>query len=661
MLMQAGAIQQAGTVEAGNTVCDFEQEEKEHGHSLNAAFVNFTHEGKSFNVVDTPGAPDFIGQAIGVMPAVETAAVVVSADKGIQTVTRRIMAVAKERKLPRMVIVNKVAEHASDIPTLVEQIKETFGAECVPLNAPNENCTDVIDLWERTEGQTLLGGADELHTAIVDQCVEVDDKLMDIYLDQGSSLSKDQLHDAFEKALREAHLVPILFTDAKEGTGIEDMLHLMANLCPNPEEGNPRPFELVEAGETKEWNASSKTDDTLVGHVFKVTADQFVGKVSMLRIHQGVLKHGANVQLGDNRKPIRLTHLYKVHGSEVTEIDAAGPGDIVAVSKVDELVYNSVIHESQNDNLETLHFKPLPMPRPMYGIAIEAKSHADETKVAGALHKLLEEDPTFKVERVTATKQTVAYAMGELHMRVVLEKLDHRFKVELNTETPKVAYKESIRGNGDAKYRHKKQTGGAGQFGEVSLKVEPISGNSEDATDGLLFVDETVGGSIPRQFMPAIEKGIRQAMTDGAIAGYPVTDVCVRVYDGKHHPVDSKEVAFISAGKRAFIEAFAQAKPVLLEPFCDIEITAPASAMGDISADLSTKRGQLGGTDYLPGDMVLIHAKAPLAEMRNYAPQLKSITGGQGTFTMHYSHDEPTPAHVQQEIVAAFEPGHDDD
>jgi elongation factor G len=298
----------------------------------------------------------------------------------------------------------------------------------------------------------------------------------------------------------------------------------------------------------------------------------------------------------------------------------------------------------------------------MYGLAIEAKSRGDETKIGGALQKLREEDPTFHVDRVAATKQTVARAMGELHMRVLMERLHNRFKLDLNTEPPKVAYKETIAGKADGHHRHKKQTGGAGQFGEVYLRVAPLeNGAEEEAAGGLQFVDATVGGSVPRQFMPAIEKGIRQAMINGCVAGYPLSGVRVEVYDGKYHPVDSKEVAIMTAGKRAFIDAINKARPTIMEPICDLEITAPQSAMGDITADLSGKRGHIIDTVILPGDMCVIKAKAPLAELNAYSNQLKSMTAGQGAYVMDYSHDGQTPPNVQQDIIAAYKPHEEED
>jgi len=678
LLEKAKVIGKAGSVEGKDTVCDFEQEEQDHGHSLNAAFVNFDYadggsEPRHFNLIDTPGFPDFLGQTLSVFPAVETCAVVIDAERGIQTTTRRVMKIASERRLPRMIIINKIdtqADQEGTLLALVEQIREVFGKECLPLNLPTPDCSDVVDLWEKAEDSdgpnTRFSSISEGHQQLVDQIVEVDEELMAVYLEEGN-LTRQQLHDAFEKSLREAHLVPILFVSARTGAGVDDMLHLMSNLCPSPIEGNPRPFILGEEGkQEREWHADpSDPSKTFVGHVFKVTTDQFVGKVAMIRVHQGTIKAGDSVQLGDSRKPLKLAHLNKVFGKKMEPVDGAVAGDIIAVAKIDEFHRDTVIHQSKNDALNSLRFKSIPMPRPMYGVAIEAKNRGDEVKIGSAMAKLVEEDPTFKFERINATKQTVVSGMGDLHMRVILEKLQNRYKLELDTHPPKVAYKESITGKASANYRHKKQTGGSGQFGEVHLTVEPLPADEfASATDpdlGMDFVDETVGGSIPRQFMPAIEKGIRQAMQHGAIAGYPMTGVRVRVTDGKHHPVDSKEIAFISAGKKAFIQAVKNANPVLLEPICSVEITAPVTTVGDISADLSGKRAHMGETEYLPGDMMLIHAKAPLAEMGRFTNELKSITGGQGTFVMDYSHDENTPGNVQAEIIAAYAPEDDDD
>jgi elongation factor G len=662
----AGAISKMGSVEEGTLVCDYEQEEKEHQHSLNSALVSFDHGGKHFNLIDTPGAPDFLGQAIGALPAAETVVIVISADKGVQTVTRRIRKIAAERKFPTMIVVNKIDDHLNDLEELVESIRETFGSECLCLNLPTPDGSDVVNLFEKTEGDVLFSNAADLHTAIVDQVVEVDEELMAVYLEKGE-VSHEQLHDAFESSLRNGHLVPIMFCSAKTGVGIQDLVHDMEALCPCPVEGNPRPFMLKEGDdEAVEWHADPVPGKPAVAHVFKVTTDQFVGKLSLMRVHQGTVKHGQQMHVTGEKKNVRLAHIHKVIGKDHQEIQQAIPGDIVAVAKVEELVFNTVLTEDPAH--ANMRYRPLPMPRPMYGLSILAKSRGDEGKISSAMHKLIEEDPTFKVERVAATKETVAYGLGELHMRVILERMQHRFKLELDTHPPKIAYKETITALGEGHHRHKKQSGGAGQFGEVFLKVEPLTTNGDDEHDPtdkwwgrLEFVDDTVGGSIPKQYLPAIEKGVRQAMEDGAIAGYPMTGVRVRVYDGKYHPVDSKEVAFTKAGKRAFVDGVQNAKPVLLEPVCDVEITAPATSMGDIAADLAGKRGQVAGTVVLPGEMCLIEAKVPLAEMNAYSSRLKSMTAGQGAFTMDYSHDERTPPNVQADIIAAFSPEEEED
>lgn len=658
ILFRAGVIHgRMGTVEDGTTVSDYEQEEKEHKHSLYATAVSFDHEERHFNLFDTPGFPDFMGQTLSVFPAVETVAVVIGADRGIQTTTRRVMAIAKERRLPRMIIVNKIDEHVGELEELFEQIRDTFGAECLPINLPTPDGSDVVDLWEHSEGRVAFSSVAEGHTRIIDQVVEVDEDLMAVYL-ESKSLSVEQLHDAFEKSLREGHLVPVCFCSARTGAGLDALMHTMANLCPSPEEGNPRPFLLQEAeGEPeRDWFPKPDADAELVGHVFKVTVDQFVGKLALVRVHQGTLRAGDQVYINDGSKAIRLTHLHKVSGKTHTEVPQAIPGDIIAITKHDEIHFNDVLHATPK--LAKLHFKSIAMPRPMFGLAIEAKSHGDEAKISTAMQKLSEEDPTFRIERISATKQTVARAMGELHMRVLMERLHNRYRLDLLTQPPKVAYKETISAKAEGHHRHKKQTGGAGQFGEVFLRVEPLNGAS---SEDLEFVDGTVGGSIPRQFLPAIEKGVRQAMVDGAIAGYPVSGVRVEVYDGKYHPVDSKEVAFVTAGKRAFIDAVKKARPVILEPVVDLEITAPSSAMGSIASDLSGKRGQVLDTEMLPGDMVIIRAKAPLSEMNAYSAQIKSMTGGQGSYVMDYSHDERTPPNVQADIVAAFKPHAEDE
>ncbi len=658
ILAKLGAIGRAGQVEEGNTVFDHEPEEKEHKHSLSLSIASFDNDGLHFNLIDTPGYPDFFGQALSAFPAVEILAMVIGADKGIQTTHRRLMQVASERNLPRMIIINKIDDHVGDCETLLATIRESFGNECLPLNLPSSGGTDVVDVWDEAAGDADFSSVAEAHQQIIDQAVEVDEELMETYLETGE-VDKDKLHHAFERALREGHLVPVVFTSARSGAGLDDLLHILRKHCPNPSEGNPRPFQMIDdSGDREDWFPEADPSKETVGHIFKVTTDQFVGKLAYVRLHQGTLTPGSSIHLDDGKKAIRVSHLYEIFGKETKELEKAVAGDIIALAKIDDLHTGGVLHSSTDK--AGLVFKSLPMPKPMFGLAVEAKSRNDESKIGQALQKLVDEDPTFQVDRVAATHETVARGLGELHMRVLLEKLKNRFNVEVDTRPPKVAYKETITAQAEGHHRHKKQTGGAGQFGEVYLKVEPLP-DGEANGDGFEFLDETVGGSIPRQFMPAIEKGIRQALVEGAVAGYPMSGVRVRVYDGKYHPVDSKEVAFVTAGKRAFIDAVNKARPALMEPFVDVEITVPSSNMGDITADISGKRGQVQNTDYLPGDLCVVQAKVPLAEMSQYSNQLKSMSGGQGSYVMDYSHDEQTPPNVQAEIVAAFKPAGDED
>lgn len=660
LLFEAGEITRMGAVEDGSTVSDWRDTEKAHHHSLYTTVTHFDHEKHTVNMIDAPGATDFIGHAIAAFPAIETVCVVIDAAKGIEPVTRRMMAVAKQRNLPRLVIINKIDEAQVDLEMLTEEIRGEFGGECLPVNLPKADLSDVVPVFdEERDEPTVFSSEPEAHQRIVEQIVEMQDDLMTQYLEEGSDakIEKRVLLDAFGAALRDAHLVPICYCSAKTGAGIGNLMHVIASLLPNPLEGNPRPFLRESAGVEVELRAEADGEMPVLAHVFKVTTDKHVGKLGVFRVHQGTVRAKSELIVDDQKKPVRIGHLVKRQGKDHEEVEALGPGDIGAVTKIDELHFDATLH--QDHDMDSVHLRPLPLPKPMYGLAIALKNHADETKFGGVIHKMMDEDPCLTLERIAATKQTVLRGLGETHLRVVMERLREESGIELETSPPKVAYKETIRGTADGSHRHKKQTGGSGQFGEVHLRVSPLGEGSENG-DTLEFVNATVGGSIPKNFMPAIEKGIRQALTDGAVAGYPMTGVRVEVTDGKHHPVDSKEIAFITAGKKAFIEAVHKASPALLEPFVTVEVTAPSQYMGDLTGDISTRRGRVQDTRVLPGDRCTVVAQAPLSELQNYSTELKSMTHGAGSYTMDYSHDEPCPPHVQQEVIAAFE-GHDDE
>jgi elongation factor G len=656
LLLASGTVNRKGSVADGSSFSDFEKEEKEHKHSIYPAILHADHAGKRINLIDAPGSPDLIGQALACMPAVETVAVVINAQSGVEVVTRRMMDAAKERNLPRAIIVNKIDMPDVDVEALVEQLRETFGPECLPINLPSNGGKAVVDCLLGTEGESDFDTVRRCHAAILDQIVEMDENLMEKYLG-GEEPDYDALHEPFEKAMDEAHVVPILFTDAKNGVGIAELLDAMARHFPSPLEGNPRSFVSGEGESERPFQYANNPSGLLLAHVFKVTTDPFVGKLAIFRVHQGRAAGNTQVFIGHSKKSIKLGHVFHLQGKEHREADAIIAGDIGAVAKIDEIHAGDVLHDDHA--LDSVHLKPLAFPTPMYGLAVTPKARGDEQKLSGALAKLMEEDPTFKWHTDRQTHEVVINGLGELHLRLVLEKLANR-GLHVDTKPPKIAYHETIAAVAEGHHRHKKQTGGAGQFGEVFLRVEPLeeSSPSRKAVGGVGYeiINEVFGGTIPGQFIPAVEKGIHDLMDQGVIAGYPMQDIRVAITDGKHHPVDSKEVAFRAAGKFAFKDAVLKARPVLLEPIVNMEVTVPEGNVGSITGDLSGKRGRIQGTDMLPGGMAQVRAQAPLSEVMQYQSQLKSVTGGQGSFVMELSHYEAVPANVQQHIAAQYKP-----
>jgi elongation factor G len=655
LLHKAGTIPTPGSVEKGTTVCDFDPQEKALQHSLDAALASLDCEGAHINLVDTPGFPDFIGRAISVLPAVETVAVVLDAQFGIDMTAQRMVQTAADRGLCRIVIVNKMDAEGANPAGLLNEIQETFGAECLPINLPAGGGQSVVDcFFDPQAGSTDFSSVEEAHTRLIDQVVEVDEALMELYLEQGEELSPEQLHDPFEEALREGHLVPVCFVSARTGAGVQELLDIFAKLMPNPSEGNPPPFLKGEGAAAKRAEVVPDSSRHVVAHVFKVVFDPFAGKMGIFRIHQGTVSPNTQLYVGDARKPFKVGHLLKVQGKEQFETDAGIPGDICAVTKVDDVHFDAVLHDSHDEDY--FHLQSMQCPAPMFGLAIQVQKRGDEKKLSDALHKLQSEDPCLHVEHNAVANETVIRGLGDLHLRVVLEGMKERFNLEVDTRPPSIAYREAITAPAEGHHRHKKQTGGAGQFGEVFLRVEPLPNGA-----GFEFVDAVVGGVIPSQFIPAVEKGVRQVLEEGAIAGYPMQGLKVTVYDGKYHPVDSKEVAFVAAGKKAFLDAVGKARPVVMEPIVNIEVNAPNSAMGDITGDLSGKRGRVNGTRSLPNGWVVIEGQAPVSELGNYQSKLKSITGGEGSYSIEFSHYDPVPPKVQQALIAAFKPREEED
>jgi len=643
MLYKTGATNRLGSVDDKTSTCDFYDEEKEHQHSIQSATVHAKHAGKLINIIDTPGYPDFVGPSIKAISAAETVVLVISASAGIETNTRKMAELAARLEMPRIIVINKMDAENVILPELIKNIQETFGQQCRCANLPAADKASVIDCIVNESGESPLMDVAQAHTDLIESVIEADDDLMESYLG-GEEIPAEKIASVFVEALKTGTIIPIVFANARRDVGIQELLDIIAKYTPSPLQA--KTVQLKD-GE----NVMDLTPDAagpLAGVVFRVGFDPRSNmKYSSIRIFSGTIKSDTNMLRNSEKKGIRPGHILKSQGGENEPVDAGIAGDIVTLAKVEELRVDDLVHDGKvAGRLE------LPdVPEPMYSLALEPATRGDEQKISSALEKLCEEDPCFKVTHDQQTKELVASGLGELHLRVTLEKMKNHFKLSIMTKEPKIPYRETITNKAEGHYRHKKQSGGAGQFGEVYLRVEPAERNSDPP---LQYGWDIFGGSIPGQFEPAVLKGVNEIMQNGIIAGFPMQDIAVSVYDGKYHPVDSKEVAFRAAGKGAFVDALKKAKPVLLEPIVNIEVTIPAENVGDITGDLASKRGRVQGQDVLPGNFIVIMAQVPLSEVTQYNSQLKSVTGGRGSYSMTLSHYELVPPNVQQQIVAQY-------
>ncbi|MFM2329065.1 MAG: hypothetical protein RLZZ494_1168 [Pseudomonadota bacterium] len=644
LLCKSGALTAPGSLERGTTVSDWDALERRAQHSLQTSVMHISHEGCRIHLLDAPGAPEFSGQALPALEAVDTAAIVINATVGVEPAAVRMMAHAAARHLDRLIIVNKIDAPGVNLPALLAQIRATFGSECLPLNLPAHHASRVQDCFYTREGETDFSSVAEAHRALVEQVVEVDGEFVERYLNDGD-VDVCELHAPLEEALRQGHLIPVCFTSARSGAGVYELLDIITRLLPNPTEGNPPDFLRGEGTAAEPLHTTPDPAAHVVAHVFKVMNDPFIGKLGVMRVHQGTVTANGSLFVGDGRKPFKVGHLFMLQGKEHVEVERALPGDICAVAKVDALHFDAVLHDAAED--AHLHLAPLDLPVPVHGLALTPKRHGDEQRLWELLQRLVDEDPCLKLEQVAQTNQTVVWGLGELHLRILLERLREQYKFEVDTAPPRIAYRETITAPAEGHHRHKKQSGGAGQFGEVFLRIAPLERGA-----GVRFVDAVKGGTIPGQFMAAVEKGVREGLATGIISGHPVVDVEVTVYDGKHHSVDSKDIAFATAGRKAVIAAVLEARPIVLEPIVSVEISAPEVATGDITGDLSSRRGQVVGTEAQLAGQMLIKALAPLAELVSYQNRLNALTAGQGRFTLVMSHHEPVPPQVQQQLMS---------
>jgi len=643
MLHAAKVTTRFGSVNDGTTVLDWSDIARERKHSVDPSLAYFEHAGRTINLIDTPGYPDFIGGAVCGLAGADAAVVVISAPAGIEVNTRRLFKAAQDAHLPIAIVINKIDHENVELERLLGQIAETFGPTCKPMNLPTGGNKGVIDCFGNSTGQADFGSVEKAHMQLTESIIEADEALMEAYLG-GQAVPAEKLSAAAAKAMVAGTVIPVLFTAARESVGVAELMDALAMYFPSPADVSGRVVRGGTKADSPDLPIALDASKPFVGQAYKITADPYVGKLAWVRILQGTALPETTFVLRDEKKGGKIAHLFKVMGKETQEVRSAIAGDIIALAKVEDIHMGDMLHNEPQPMYRAMP----PVPTPMFSLAVSPKSRGDEQKISEALSRLMEEDPTFVATRDSQTNETVISGVGDLHLRIMLTKMKQRFDLEVETKPPKIPYRETITVKADGHYRHKKQTGGAGQFGEVYLRVEPL-----ERGGGYVFESELFGESIPRQYLPAIEKGVLDVWQTGAIAGYPMQDIRIAITDGKHHPVDSKEVAFRTAGKYAFIDGIMKARPVLLEPIVNMEITVPSVYMGEIAGDLSGRRGRVLGQETLPGNMCAIKAQAPLAEVMQYNSQLRSVTGGQGSYAMEFSHYEPVPGNVQAQIVAA--------
>lgn len=644
LLFKAGMTNRQGSVPEKTSILDFGDDEKESSHSIDSACCYLAHQGAQFNIVDTPGSTDFCGQAISALAGVETAVLVLSATSGIEVNSRKMMIKAGEYGLARIIVVNKIDSDNVNLEELIDNVKEMFGAACVTANLPTGKNSAVTDCVKNSSGESDFGDVGAAHEALIEALVGADDAMMEKYL--GGEASDDEALALAAKATAAGEVIPIVFTSARTGAGVGELLDIIKVFGPSPLTGKRRTL-VSEEGESP---IDPNPDGPFVAQVFKVTADPKSNiKYSVLRVHSGRIGSDGTIKTLKERKGLRMGQITRFLGGEHKEAESASAGDIVAVAKLD-LHVGDVMFTDHGGTIEMPR-----LPKPMFAVALESKSRGDEDKIGVALKKFTEEDPCFGVERNATTHELVIHGMGDLHIRTILHRMNRFFKLDVVTHPPKIPYRETITGRAnDVEYTHKKQTGGAGQFGRVVINLLPSERGA-----GYQFVDKIFGGVIDQPFRVSTDKGIRAQCVEGVLAGYPVVDVTVELIDGKTHPVDSKDIAFQIAGRGAFKEAFMKANPTLLEPIVEVEVTVPRDNVGDIQGDLASHRGRPQGQEDLPGGFSVIRAIAPLAELSDYNSRLSSITGGQGSYSLEFSHYEPVPPNIQQQIIAQAKQHHE--
>lgn len=653
MLYTTGAISRMGRVDDGSSTSDFDPDEIQRKISINASVLPCEWKNTKINMIDTPGYPDFIGDVIGSLRAVEAALLLVDGTGNIEVGTETGWDLATEAGITKLFFVNKLEKENSDFFRTLEALRAKFGNSVAPLQVPigaEDKFVGVIDLlthkaykWEngKVSATDIPGDMQDrigtMRDALIESVAEMDDALMEKYFDQGT-LSDEEVAKGLEIGVRTGKVVPVLVGSAMKMVGVDTLLDFIVSSVPSPATAKP-----VE-GKSPSGAADKRTpNDAFCSLVFKTMADPYVGKLTYFRVFSGSIKSDSHVYNANKEREERIGQVYFVQGKTQEATAEIGAGDIGAVAKLQETATGDTLC----DKAKPIILPAIEFPEPVHSVAVRAKTKADEDKLGPALAKLAEEDPAFRVHRDTDVNQTLVSGTGETHLDIMVERLKRKFGVEVETDMPKIAYKETITGTGEAQGRHKKQTGGRGQFGDCWVRLE-----AQPRGAGYEYVDAIVGGAIPRQFIPSVDKGVREAMAAGPLAGAPVVDVKVTCYDGSFHTVDSSDIAFQLAGKIGFRAAMEKAGPVLLEPVMDVEVIVPDEFMGDVIGDLNSKRGRVAGMEPLGGGRQKIKAQVPQSELLRYSIDLRSIARGRGRFSAKLSHYEEVPAHVAQTIIA---------
>jgi elongation factor G len=653
LLFCAGAVNRQGRVEDGNTTTDFDPEEVKRGISVSAALAPFEYEGHKINLVDCPGYADFVADVEAALRVADLAVFVVSAVEGVEVQTEIAWKLAAELGLPRMFFVNKLDRERASFERTLDQLRDVFGAGVAPLELPIGEETafrGVADLLTDTAitydaGNPVEGDIPkemealehQVHDNLVEGIVVADDGLMERYL-EGDVPSPKELEDTLAKGVAAGSVFPVVCGSAAKGIAIDRLAKFLCEIGPAPTD---RPPTVVEAGDTVHEVACDPAGPPLA-YVFKTVADRHVGKVSLFRVLSGTVRPDIVLTNSRTHADEKLHGLFTLRGKEQDQVPDVPAGDIAAVSKLGDTATGDTLAPK---SMPVVVPGP-PSREPVLSIAISPKSKGDEDKLMTALHKLQDEDPALHVRRDDETHQTLLSGMGETHLAIVTERLSRKFGVEVDTEEVKVPYRETVTGTAEAEGKYKKQSGGHGQFGVADIRLEPL-----ERGGGFQFVDEIVGGAIPRQFIPAVEKGIAEAMASGGIYGFPVVDLKVTLYDGKYHSVDSSEMSFKMAGSLALQEAMAKAGPVILEPISLLEVTVPAAYQGDVMGDLNARRGRVQGTESGNDGEQVIVAQVPTSELMRYAIDLRSLTGGRGRFTVRHDHYDPLPQHLYDKVA----------